>query len=230
VLSRESRGKKPLDEYVKDRLLDLDASYDKVADALDDVVPDDRVLISEYPDPTLDDEGNPCPMLFGRVQPEESSWARSDVLVPLNALIAEKAEEHDWRLVEDVDERFAGHGICEDDRWIVTLFRSAARQGSIAALAALADLRFDSILNRVNAFEGSFLGTLHPNEAGHRATAGLIRAELADALDLEDPGDDTEETEVLGLPVPAAIGVVAVVLLGGGVGVFLWRRRRARGA
>ena len=71
----------------------------------------DRVIITEYFDPTTGPSGVDCLMLFGGVKPEESRWARENVLVPLNERIAEAAEEHGWQLVWEVTS-FSGHGIC----------------------------------------------------------------------------------------------------------------------
>jgi len=162
-----------LDAFVRWRLSRVRENYAKV-DARIPAEVDDRVLIVEYFDPTRSPAGSQCPIFRtrrrqhperGRVSIGESTWAHDHVLVPLNEAIRDAAGEYGWTLVEGVDERFDGHGICggEDQRWVVTLHESLNRQG---------DHR----------------GTLHPNAAGHGATAELIRPQLEDVLDLEDEG------------------------------------------
>jgi hypothetical protein len=98
---------------------------------------------------------------------KESRWAHDRVLLPLNDLIHAAAEENGWTLVDRVDERFDGHGICapKEQRWVRTLGESLRMQHD-------------------------HLGTLHPNEAGHRATAELIRSKLAALLALSATSED----------------------------------------
>lgn len=83
--------------------------------------------------------------------------ATSPVL--LNDAIHAAAQRDGWTMVGGVDEAFDGHGICapKPERWLRTLKESLAMQHDIR-------------------------GTLHPNEAGHRATAAVIRAKLASVL------------------------------------------------
>ncbi|HET8592882.1 MAG TPA: GDSL-type esterase/lipase family protein, partial [Solirubrobacterales bacterium] len=146
-------GQPTLDQWVSARLEELPDRYRRLNEALSPVVEPDRVIITEYFDPTTGPGGVDCLMLFGGVKQEESRWARENVLVPLNERIAEAAEEHGWELVSEVDESFRGHGICaRRGRWVRTLG------------------------------EGPLTGTLHPNEAGHRQIAELISPELAEVL------------------------------------------------
>jgi hypothetical protein len=87
------------------------------------------------------------------IRPEESRWARENMLAPLNAAIETAASEHGWRLVDGVAEHFRGHGVCAmQKRWVRVLG------------------------------EGPLVGILHPNEAGHRQIAALITPVLADVL------------------------------------------------
>jgi hypothetical protein len=90
------------------------------------------------------------------------------VLLPLNEVILNAAEENGWTLVDREDESFDGHGICapKEERWVRTLGESLGMQHD-------------------------HLGTLHPNEGGHRATAELIRSKLAAVLALPVLSEDS---------------------------------------
>ena len=157
-----------LSEFVARAIGDLAAGYRRVGARIPPEVAGDRVLIVEYFDPTRWPAGTQC-AIFRRavlrlpvddlVTREESRWAHDQVLLPLNDAVHDAAEEHGWTVVEGVDERFDGHGICAPpaQRWVRTLGESLERQ------------------------QDPF-GTLHPNEAGHRATAGLITPLLSAAL------------------------------------------------
>ena len=157
-----------LDAYVTERIGELGQDYDRVDARLPTEIDRGHVLIVEYFDPTRWPGGRQCAVFDQRVirHPEdglvtmaESGWAHDRVLIPLNDAIQAAAERHGWTLVDGVDEGFDGHGICAPKaaRWVRTLPESLALQHNIS-------------------------GTLHPNEAGHRATAALIGAKLASVL------------------------------------------------
>jgi hypothetical protein len=160
-----------LERAVADALAELPARYAAVERRLSRRVPRDRVVIVEYFDPTVavagaagSSDDDFCDMEVGggrRIDRREARWAHEKVLGPLNAAVRRAADEHGWRLVEGVDEAFAGHGICARparERWVDALAESVARQGL------------------------DFSGTLHPNEWGHGATAALIRPVLEEVL------------------------------------------------
>jgi hypothetical protein len=171
-----------LDAFVADALRRLAERYDELEAALPSALDRDRVLIVEYFDPTLGPDDFcrmfTTPVRDGLVTREESEWAHSQVLGPLNETLRAAAERHGWRAIDGVAEAFRGQGICarRPERWVRTLGESLSRQDGIAFGARLA-------------------GTLHPNEAGHRATARLIRPALAEVVgaELDDAaaeGDD----------------------------------------
>ncbi len=163
-----SRPVPTLRSFVAWRIGRLRDDYGRVADAIPPEIPDRRVLIVEYFDPTRWPTRTQC-AIFRRevlrlpiddlVTREESRWAHDEVLLPLNQAIRGAANHHRWTVVEGVDEAFDGHGICapRGERWVRTLHESLTLQG---------DHR----------------GTLHPNEDGHRATASLIAHVLEDVL------------------------------------------------
>jgi lysophospholipase L1-like esterase len=154
--------------FVARLISELPEGYTRVDAGIPSEIPRDRILIVEYFDPTRWPGETQC-AIFRReilrlpvddlVTKDESRWAHDEVLIPLNEAIRSAADENEWTLVEDVDETFAGHGICApaSERWVRTLSESL-------------ELQHDH------------LGALHPNEAGHRATARLILPVLADAL------------------------------------------------
>jgi hypothetical protein len=117
-------------------------------------------------------------MFLGGVSPRESRWAREEVLRPLNDQIHESAAEHGWRVVEGVDEEFKGHGLCAGRQRFVTTARESVLGHGVPLGGSLLDRQtFRELL-------GSYKGTLHPNPAGHRATAELI-APLLEGLLLD---------------------------------------------
>jgi hypothetical protein len=127
-----------------------------------------RVFISEYVDATQDDEGDYCPkgdLLkpfndtripgLGR---EEYEWLDVGVERKLNAAIAHYAQDKGWTLVDGIHARYAKHGICADDSYLVGLLtESLWRQDDIN-------------------------GTAHPNVAGHRVYRDRILSKLLPSL------------------------------------------------
>jgi lysophospholipase L1-like esterase len=159
-----------LDAFVTRRIGQLGGDYDRVNARIPPSIDRGNVLIVEYFDPTRWPAHTQCPVFDervinhreeGLVTRAESTWAHDHVLIPLNDAIHAAAQRNGWTVVDGVDEAFDGHGICapKSQRWVRTLNESVAMQHDIR-------------------------GTLHPNEAGHRATAALIRAKLESVLGL----------------------------------------------
>ncbi len=182
---RPQAGKVPVSEFVAAAIKRLPGAYRELDSDIPAGIERRRVVIAEYFDPTSAPVGYPegqnCRM-FGGITPAESRWAQKNLLVPLNAAIAAAADAHRWTLVDAVDERFRGHGLCarERDRWVVTGFDSVFRHGFLPPPGLLFDRQ---ALRRLNA---SIKGTLHPNPAGHREIAALIEPALRG---LVTPGD-----------------------------------------
>lgn len=159
-----------LSDYAATRIAQLRNDYGRVDAAIPSDIDRSHVIIVEYFDPTRWPTDTECPIFDerviqhpedGLVDPQESRWAHDHVLIPLNNAIKAAAAEYGWTLVDGVDEAFNGHGICAPpgQRWVRTINESFALQQD-------------------------YLGTLHPNEAGHLATAELIRPKLAAVLGL----------------------------------------------
>jgi hypothetical protein len=165
-----------LQEYVNAQLAALPSSYNDLANALEPLVPADRVILVDYFDPTTGAGDAYCTMLFGGVTPDESRWAQQHVLDPLNAQIDAAAKAHGWNAVTGVAERFQGHGLCAPDpqRWVLTLGEGLgngeAPLGGGAGFLAIRDVI------------ESTAGTLHPNAEGQRQISQLIDPVLTKVL------------------------------------------------
>lgn len=205
---RPFRGQPSLRVAVDAAIADLKRRYQLLDDALSAQIDRDRVVIVEYFDPTVGTDGRFCSLPIGPalVDSREARWMHDEVLGPLNEAVHAAANEHGWRIVDGVDEAFAGHGICvrpQREVWVRTFEQSIFRQNL------------------------SHRGTLHPNQRGHRQTARLIHPVLADVLGVAsgaDPGDDDsgddDESDILDdrdlllaiLAVVAALVVVALLI------------------
>lgn len=151
-----------LAEHVDQRVKALPGLYARLALALRQArIPPERVIITEYFDPTRNEQGKTCdPLLatpFGAIDRTEAHWASTRFVSPLNAAVGAAAERHGWRLVAGVDEGFRTHGYCSSDPWIVGLTESLTRQGNV-------------------------YGTLHSTTRGNAFQAGLLASKLREDL------------------------------------------------
>jgi lysophospholipase L1-like esterase len=165
-----------LEDYVNARLAELPERFDRLAAALDPLVPAERVIVVDYFDSTTAADGSDCTMLFGGVTPDESRWAREHMLQPLNARVEAAADEHDWQVVTGVAERFRGHGLCAGrQRWVRTLGEGLSGRPLPLGLGGVGFIHIRDLIE-------STAGTLHPNEEGHRQIAAPISPVLAEVL------------------------------------------------
>ncbi|HEV7769708.1 MAG TPA: GDSL-type esterase/lipase family protein [Solirubrobacterales bacterium] len=152
-------GVRKAGDVISDSLETLDDRYAELDAAISSRIPRSRIHIVEYFDPTHGADGQRCKRLLGFASTPEPELAESRMLKPLNKAVAAAAERHGWNLVSGVSAAYHQHGYCAGKRaWVTTLTRSATSLGGTIA--------------------GRFLGTLHPNQAGHEATAALIAASL----------------------------------------------------
>jgi hypothetical protein len=151
----------------QDGLDDLPKNYDDLAREIVGLLGMEpgRVYLTEIPDVTRDEHGQTCAWpteLPGfseglrvalqevpGVTRTEMEWADEHVLTQLRAAMRTAAGEHGWRFVEGVDSRFAGHGYCAAEPWLVRLQNTFQIQGDKN-------------------------GALHPNVPGHGAYADAI--------------------------------------------------------
>lgn len=143
-----------------------------------------RVFITEYPDPTLYNNGKRCEaiaddIIVGRtINSGEQAWAVNHVIVPLNQMVNDAANNYGWRYVDGIMSAFGqyspdgngyGHGYCatamgdNPQRWMRTAAESAELQGP--------DL-----------WRHATKGTMHPNELGHAAISKRIQLYLGEAI------------------------------------------------
>jgi hypothetical protein len=145
-----------------------------------------HVYITEYFDPTHDEDGHYCDGIFdfpfvNGIQAEEARWADDAVLTghagdhlsftdskgkttsftldhdSLNPQVEAAAERWGWDYVGRITATFRTHGYCSKSSWIVHLSETLRRQGNIA-------------------------GTFHPNENGHVFTGRVLGHDLVSAL------------------------------------------------
>jgi lysophospholipase L1-like esterase len=141
----------------------LPARYSALATSLGALAPASRTYITDYFDPLHAAGGVLCTGSVDvggqrlEVTAAEAQWLLDNFLVPLNAEVLRAAAAHAWNIVGGAPQRFADHGYCAADHWVVRYEESLLGQGD-------AD------------------GTLHPNRAGHEALAQpvftALRAEL----------------------------------------------------
>jgi lysophospholipase L1-like esterase len=152
----------------------LPGRYDALAAAIHDPAPTGRpalnvahVFLTEYPDPTRNDNGALCPAIlddtplpFSAMSATEEQAALTNVLIPLNSAVQAAAARNayrGWQFVSGISARFAGtgvgHGYCAADHWI----RRYSESGSV---------------------QGNTDGSLHPNVAGQQ----VVRDQVRDAL------------------------------------------------
>jgi lysophospholipase L1-like esterase len=189
---------------------ELPARYDRLAGALTHAGIDPaKVIVVEYFDPTHDEHGDTCDELLPGITPAESQWAQDVVLGPLNVAVRDAAQREGWKLVGGVQEAFLDHGICAPAplRWVRRIDESLLRGAGVS-------------------------GPLHPNSAGHLATAALIAPVLADVVGI-DPGDavaqasgaeGNEGSRVAWWWIPIAAVVAAALAFG--VAFLVWRPSR----
>ncbi|MFP2906095.1 SGNH/GDSL hydrolase family protein [Pyxidicoccus sp. 3LFB2] len=132
-----------------------------------------NVFLTEYPDPGYSGIGTTCnkvlwdaPLGLGviggdvglLIEKQEIEWLRTEFLEPLNQIVRDAAERHQWHYVLGISYDFAqGHGYCtgDDKRWFVKFDQSIRQQGPQ-----------DDKLNTK--------GVMHPNEAGYAAIASRM--------------------------------------------------------
>jgi GDSL-like Lipase/Acylhydrolase family len=150
---------KTLSDEVSDALERLLADYGLLADAISSEIPPSSVYIVDYFDPTHDAKGRTCQRILGGISDSELELAQTRILGPLNNAITTAAEDNGWSAITGMAARFRKHGYCAGRQsWVTSLFGSLARLGG-------------KVRER-------YLGTLHPNEAGHDEIGDAIATSL----------------------------------------------------
>jgi hypothetical protein len=163
-----------LDTVVSSNVPSLSNHLDLLATTLQQTFPislaQNRVLVTEYFDPTRDATGAFCPdgsfpTPFGpsivwtsQMSYLDAQWAAGAVVAPMNQRLLSAALAHGWQYIGGIANNYSGHGYCAGaDRWVNLLSDSNARQGDNA-------------------------GAMHPNLVGQAFTSAQIYTELAGTL------------------------------------------------
>ena len=158
----------------------------------------DRVRLTEYFDPTSDDQGviemrcaaqvplSVLLLLFGTIPPvlledDEARWAHEGVIGALNAAGRTAAASAGWRYVDGIAAQFSRHGYSATDHWVVQLGESVAAQQDVN-------------------------GAFHPNPDGQRVYGSALFADLQATLLI--PASATSPGPTGG---PTALGDMMVV-------------------
>ena len=153
----------------EEQLADLPSRYARLSTALTDLrVAASDVHISEYFDPSMDELGviqMRCAVtggLFDLLDDDEARWASTHVMGGLNAAVGAAATTHGWNYVGGIAKRYARHGYCSNDRYLVQIAESLSQQGDPS-------------------------GAFHPNAAGHEVYGTALYASLRSALLVPPP-------------------------------------------
>ncbi len=147
-----------IDPAIDAELAKLPAKFATLDSRLDAVFPGEpwRVLLMGYPNPTQASDGSHCNRrprwdALRRIDAGEAAWAEG-VVKKLNHRLCTAAHLHGWTWVSG-PAAYEKHGWCAGDNWINTAGDSSGKQRTI-------------------------LGTMHPNQAGHTASADALEAAL----------------------------------------------------
>lgn len=162
-LAENARG---VDAVVAARIEELRPAFADMATLVAPLDPA-AVLLTEYFDPSRDEDGEFCSRAGLGILRDEAEFAFENVIAPLNRMVAEGVRasggsdpERSWVLVDGIAEQFSGHGYCaqpSDQQWVVDASDSPLRQGEL-------------------------MGAFHPSDDGHRAIARRLYPALRDAL------------------------------------------------
>jgi len=144
---------------------DLSARYDRLAAVIQDRLNVGVVLITEYPNPMFNDDGQVChdqppgDPLMG-IQQDEAEWAANTVIPMLNGTIqaaVRRNADKGWQYVGNVASGFMGHGYCASDPYLNTV-------------------------NAAIGIEGKKNGAVHPNAKGYQVYQAAILAKLRELI------------------------------------------------
>jgi hypothetical protein len=120
-----------------------------------------QVMITGYPDLTRNQNGKvaafPWISYIPLVSKANAQLVSSQIIPPLDAVIAAAAKAYNWTLVQDISADFRTHGYPSSSSWIRSLGESIEMQGD-------------------------YDGTFHPNAAGHQDIASHFLATYLSGL------------------------------------------------
>jgi lysophospholipase L1-like esterase len=160
----------------------------------------DAIWITPYPHPFLK-RGNDgqlvwCPQMLagitsaGKIDRNEMEWALENVLRPLNRVIHAAAEDFDWHYVDDIDQRFKGHGICLDEPYAPVDYPGNPYPSSMQS-PTNPNVRWFRRASESEVIQGgsrvTTTGTMHPNEFGHLAIGEELSELIIELLNSFNP-------------------------------------------
>jgi len=160
-----------IDDHIKDTdltgLNNLQDKFTELQAAIERQLNPERVFITEYPVPFLDEAGNyvSVDLLLGcGISADDAEWIDDKIVKPLNIAVKKAAEINGWTYVTGITEDFQGHQYKDGDPecWFRTLWES---------------LRY----------QHGYAGTLHPNEVGHQQIATLLYDAMYGAQEHSQP-------------------------------------------
>jgi hypothetical protein len=196
--------------------------FDPVRGALEDNVDNDDIYVMEYPDPTsfLNEEGGIqyCweimahfnwffEAIGARIDGSELEWVDENVLRRLNNVVREAAVKNDWNYVPGVAAIFSngGHGYCATPPYPSKKYPGNPFSGGpqILPYPNTPGISWFRTAHASSIIEGPVehtktIGTLHPNELGHRAVSEVLLANLELPVSIPGIGDgmDPQVAEV----------------------------------
>ena len=119
-------------KQVKNRLATLPAAYDRLDKTLDGLqIPGNKVFLTEYFNPTRNEDGEFDDCMAPLLVPSEWQWAERNVIEPLNEHVRKGVNDtgHGWNLVGGIADAYRTHGMCSTDWWVVQIPESIDWQG-----------------------------------------------------------------------------------------------------
>jgi hypothetical protein len=164
------------------RKSELPGKYDLLGQRINQLLDVKKIYISEYPNPTLADDGSFCDPaksqhtepLFVGLSLGEVSWLYQQLFLPLNTMAQQAAQRNGWGYIGGVAAAFgspgtSGHGYCSFDSFMRRSPESMYLQGPWSPFIWDVPQMLKT------------KGTLHPNARGHLVYRDRILAALAAA-------------------------------------------------
>jgi hypothetical protein len=168
----------------------------------------DAIWITSYPDPFyyLDSNGQEywCPEIMGgvvqiatnnlglEVDFDELQWAQKNALLPLNQAVHDAAEVFGWNYVDEIEDRFKGHGYCADRPYEPVSYPGNPFPSDVQPWPTSPTVRWfrhaqESVVIQGGGDRASTKGTMHPNEFGHQAIAEELSGLIIESLNRLNP-------------------------------------------
>ncbi|MEW6583293.1 MAG: hypothetical protein AB1416_11095 [Actinomycetota bacterium] len=97
----------------------------------------DEVYLTEYPDPTHDENGAFCDgtgfpdgEVYANITRDEARWVFEEALARINAAVRDGATAQGWTYVGGIQNAFRRHGVCSTSSWFNQNNASLRRQGA----------------------------------------------------------------------------------------------------